>query len=239
MFFYINDININYLVEGEGKDIILLHGWGSNLHIFDNITNELKTAWKVWRIDLPGFGKSNINQPLSVEQVSDILFEFIVQNKIVNPTILGHSYGGRIGIVYASKYNVNKLILVSTPGIKNKLSIKKRLKVFIFKLFKRIGITLNVGSNDYKNSNDINKQMLVKTVNQDLRIFMNKIRCLTLLLYGTKDNVTNMELAKKINKEINSSVLIPLEECGHFPFIDRFNYFMIVLKTFLGDNNAC
>lgn len=98
MLIKIKEIDINYEVEGNGKDLVLLHGWDSNLNIFDNLTNELVNEYKIWRIDLPGFGKSIINKPLSVIEVSDIVNEFIIKMNIFNPIILGHSYGGRMRI---------------------------------------------------------------------------------------------------------------------------------------------
>ncbi len=235
MLIKIKEIDINYEVEGNGKDLVLLHGWDSNLNIFDNLTNELVNEYKIWRIDLPGFGKSIINKPLTVLEVSDIVNEFIIKMNIFNPIILGHSYGGRIGIVYASKYDIDKLVLVSTPGFVSKPKLKKRIKMITFKTLKKMGIRLNMGSQDYRNSNDINKLMLVKTINQDLTKYMNKINCTTLLLYGKIDKVTSVSLGKAINKQINSSTLITLDECGHFPFIDRLNYFTLVLRSFLGD----
>ena len=63
---------------------------------------------------------------------------------INNPIILGHSYGGRIGIVYASKYNVDKLVLVSSAGIKEKLTKRKQFKIKVYKFFKKHHINLNL-----------------------------------------------------------------------------------------------
>ena len=30
----INELNINYICEGSGEDVVLLHGWGSNITLF-------------------------------------------------------------------------------------------------------------------------------------------------------------------------------------------------------------
>ena len=239
MYQNIDDMNIYYKVEGNGKDLILLHGWGLNLETFNKLNDDLKYEYKVYRIDLPGFGKSVINKPLSILEVTDVLHKFINKMKIENPILIGHSYGGRIGIVYSSMYSVDKLVLISTPGIKHKLNWDKRVRIRLYKVFKRLGINLNIGSNDYKNSSDINKKMLVKTVNHDLTVYMNSIECPTLLLYGRNDKITSVSLGMNINKEIKSSTLIVLDDCGHFPYIERFNYFILVLKSYLGDNHAC
>lgn len=238
IYININDINIHYKVEGNGKDIILLHGWGANLNTFKGISKYLKDNFKVYSLDLPGFGESVIGLPLTVEEVADIIHEFVNKLNINNPIILGHSYGGRIGIVYASKYNVDKLVLVSSAGIKEKLTKRKQFKIKVYKFFKKHHINLNLGSKDYKDADVVKKEMLVKTVNQDLRKYMNKINTPTLLMYGENDKTTSVGMAKIINKEIKNSTLIILDECGHFPYLDRPNYFLLILNSFLmGDNN--
>lgn len=217
----------------------MLHGWGANLNTFNNISKNLSENFKVYSIDLPGFGESYIGLPLSIDEVTDIIRDFVIKLKIEKPIILGHSYGGRIAITYASKYDIDKLILVSSAGIKEKLSKRKQFKIKLYKFFKRHNIKLNLGSKDYKDADNVKKEMLVKTVNQDLRKNMNKIKTPTLLLYGKKDMTTKEELAKTINKQISNSVLIMLDDCGHFPYLDRPNYFLLIINSFLlGEKNG-
>ena len=72
----VNDIKISYEVEGEGNPIILLHGWGANKNTFNKLSNELKENFKVYKIDLPGFGDTEIGLPLTVHEVSEYIYEF-------------------------------------------------------------------------------------------------------------------------------------------------------------------
>ena len=58
----IKDININYEVSGVGPPLIFLHGWGLNLEEFDKVADQINEDFKVYQIDLPGFGKSEINK---------------------------------------------------------------------------------------------------------------------------------------------------------------------------------
>ena len=239
IYININDINIHYEVSGKGQNLLLLHGWGANLHTFDNLVKELSINFKVYVLDLPGFGDSLIGLPLSVEEVSDILNEFVLELNIIKPIIIGHSYGTRIAVIYASKYEVDKLILVSATGLKERLNNKKRFKVKVYKFFKRFNIKLNIGSKDYRDSDNVKKEMLVITVNQDLKEYMNRINIPTLLIYGKDDMITKVELGYRIRSEIKCSSMIVLDECGHFPYLDRPNYFLLVLNSFLlGDIDA-
>ena len=85
IYININDIKIHYKVEGEGKPIILLHGWGANLNTFNNISKSLCENFKVYSIDLPGFGESVIGLPLSIDEVTNIIREFVNKLEIDKP----------------------------------------------------------------------------------------------------------------------------------------------------------
>ena len=45
--------------SGEGKDVILLHGWGQNMLMMSRIEEHLKEQFRVWNFDFPGFGESD------------------------------------------------------------------------------------------------------------------------------------------------------------------------------------
>ena len=81
---------------GAGEDLILLHGWGASLLTFSKLAETLSNNFKVYSIDLPGFGESSIGIPLGVEEVAEIIHEFVIKLGLEHPILCGHSYGGRI-----------------------------------------------------------------------------------------------------------------------------------------------
>lgn len=197
------------------------------------MVKELSINYKVYSIDLPGFGESEVGIPLGVHDVCEIINRLVSELNIVNPIIIGHSYGGRIGICYAAKYDVNKLVLVSSAGIKQKLKISKRLKIKVYKTLKKCHLPIKMGSKDYQNADNVKKIMLVKAVNTDLKEEMNKITCPTLLIYGKEDTVTPLKLGYDIKNNIKDSSLIEIDDCGHFPYLERFSVFNLILSSFL------
>ena len=56
----VNDWNINYEVYGEGTPIILLHGWLTTLETMRPLANNLCKNFKVYLVDVVGFGKSDL-----------------------------------------------------------------------------------------------------------------------------------------------------------------------------------
>lgn len=238
MYKNIEGFNIYYDDTMFGEEtIILLHGWQANRNTFNRLISFLEEEYRIISIDLPGFGETIIERPYSVREVSNVIHELLDTLGIKNPIILGHSYGGRIAISYASMYETKKLILVDSAGLKKRLNIFLKLKVLFYKTFKRFG--LKMGSSDYQNSEGILRKMLVMTVNDDLSLEMGIINAPTLMIYGENDKVTPLKEANKINKKIKNSKLIVMPDAGHFCYLDRPKYFNLILNAFLnGDTSA-
>lgn len=233
IFIELDNLKIHYEVLGSGKEIILLHGWGASCITFQRLAKTLSSSFKVYAIDLPGFGESTIGVPLGVEEIAEVIRAFLEKLNIVSPIVVGHSYGGRIAICLAAKYPIDKLILVSSAGIKQKLKFAKKFKIRIYKFLKKCHLPTKMGSKDYQNADNVKRIMLVKAVNTDLKEQMKKITVPTLLIYGTLDQETPLSLGYQIKNNIKNSELIELEECGHFPYLERPSVFSIILMSFL------
>ena len=114
----IKDVNINFIQYGnkKGKNVVLLHGWGQNISMMDPIGKRLEKDFHITNIDLPGFGNSS--EPTygyTIYDYYEVIDELLTKLKIDNPILIGHSFGGRIAIVYAAKKKVDKLVLLSSP----------------------------------------------------------------------------------------------------------------------------
>lgn len=233
----INGTKIAYSQNGSGSPMILLHGWGCDrnaLTLFERVGLE---NHEVFNIDLPGFGLSpEPPAPWTVEEYASMLEGFVKSLGIKRPIVLGHSFGGRIGILYASRNNVDKLILVDSAGVKPRRSLRYYFKVYGFKLTKSLWrIFLGAekadakiaaerdrrGSADYRNASPLMKQVLIKAVNTDLCSVMHSISAPTLLLWGENDTATPLRDARKMHKLIPNARLISFPGAGHFCFLDN------------------
>ena len=107
----IQDLNINYIQYGEGKDILLLHGWGQNIAMMKPIGDNFCDRFRITIIDFPGFGESDEpKNPWTIENYSIMLEEFIKKTGIKKPIVIGHSFGGRVAIRYCSRNPIEKLV---------------------------------------------------------------------------------------------------------------------------------
>lgn len=238
-----------YTIEGEGMPVILMHGWGCNHSTLKSIEAQLTPGFKVYNVDFPGFGGSNEPSAVwGVEEYTSLIEDFARQEHIESPILLGHSFGGRVGILFASRNKVHKLILVDAAGVKPRRSLRYYYKVYSYKaikhallffLGKKRGETaLNsyrakVGSSDYSNASPMMRAILSKVVNEDLKSVMPKIACPTLLIWGANDTATPLADAKIMEKLIPDAGLVSFDGVGHYSFLENPYQFAAVLKSFL------
>lgn len=248
----INNFKINYKVYGDKneKAVVLLHGWGDNLNSFNSVINYLKEKFKVYAIDLPGFGKSSMPpKPLTILEYAEIIKQLLDELDIVKPILIGHSFGGRIIITLVGhlKYKVDRIVLVDSAGIKPKRTLWYYIKIYTYKFLKLFMRFMSketgkkylkklrkiFGSKDYNKVNDIMKKTLILAVNEDLRKYLKYISVPTLLIWGEKDDITPLKDGLIMKKIIPDSGLVILKSAGHYSFVDRYYEFKLTILFFL------
>ena len=107
-------MKLNFRQAGEGKPLIILHGLFGSGDNWVSVTKPLAENFNVFVVDQRNHGRSPHHATHSYESMSEDLVEFISDNNIVNPYILGHSMGGKTAMHFALKYpeKVEKLIVV-------------------------------------------------------------------------------------------------------------------------------
>lgn len=245
-------LNLHYTDSEKGeKTVILMHGWGCDHTTVASIERVASSCgYRVVNVDFPGFGDSQ--EPTDVWGVEDYTRQIEALTKelgIKSPILLGHSFGGRVGILYASRNQVEKLILVDAAGIKPKRSLKYYWKVYSFKAVKRLMYLFlgkdaaekrldvkraKAGSSDYANASPMMRRILSKVVNEDLTDRLHLIKAPTLLIWGENDTATPLSDAQKMEKLIPDAGLVSFPGCGHYSFLDNPIQFAAVLRSFLG-----
>jgi len=96
---------VNYLVEGEGNTIVLLHGFLENMHVWDSFIDYLKPKFKVLAVDLPGFGKTAVfSENHSMPFMADVVKATMEAENITKTILIGHSMGGYVSLAFAKKF---------------------------------------------------------------------------------------------------------------------------------------
>jgi pimeloyl-ACP methyl ester carboxylesterase len=234
-------------VENRGETLLFLHGWLSSKEVWNGVANKLtsQSANKlVYALDFPGFGQSPAPKgDWGVEDYANLVAEFICKLDLKNVVVIGHSFGGRVGIKLASSRIdlVKKLILVDAAGFASS-SAKKSTFGFAAKIVKPIfkpkfmqglrkKIYKQIGAEDYVATPELQK-IFVKTVNEDLTENMKRILQPTLIIFGENDKDTPTSFGKKMHSLIPNSKFIILPAAGHFSFLDKPGEFVKVLNDF-------
>ena len=227
------DTIINYQVVGSGdENIVYLHGWGGNINSFLFMAKNIKANNIL--IDFPPFGESEKpKSPWCVEDYANAVKEILKTQKIEKCIIVSHSFGSRVAIYLANKYNcVSKLIITGGAGIR-----PRQFKIFLrktkYKIIKIFNKNAVVGSKDYVKLNDIMKKTFSNIVSEDLSGLARKIKCKTLLVYGDKDKETPLYMARKYNKLIKNSKLKIYKNLGHFSYIENSKEFIKASLIFI------
>lgn len=242
MIKHIDNVDINYIDYGEGENtLVLLHGWGQNIDMMKPIGDKLSKNNRIIIVDLPGFGLSNEPDTIwTMYDYTECINKLLKSLKVNNPIMIGHSFGGKISLIYASKYKVNKLVLFGSPF---KQEIKKlSTKTKILKSLKKVPILnklegfakRHIGSRDYKEASDFMRKILVEHVNLDITLDVKKIKCPTIIVWGTMDTEVPIERAYELEKLINDSAVIPYEGCTHYAYLERLNQTVNIIKNFIG-----
>lgn len=244
-----DDIELCYSIEGEGETILLLHGWGCDKSIWMPTRQLLANYFRVVSVDFAGFGESaEPHSVWGVEEYTRSIEALVKHLGIETPTLIGHSFGGRVSILYASRNKVRRMILTDAAGVKPKRSIRYYYKVYTYKLLKHT-LPLLIGSkkgqmlleqrraksasSDYNRATPMMRAILSKCVNEDLCKYMSRIETPTLLYWGDMDTATPLSDAHKMNRLIKDSGLVVAKGAGHFAMLEQAELWQASLKSFL------
>jgi pimeloyl-ACP methyl ester carboxylesterase len=250
----IGGVRLAYSEQGEGTPLFMLHGWGASGALFDSAAELAAQKYRVIRPDFPGFGNSP--EPPEAWSVGDYALltrDFISSFGCGKVLLLGHSFGARVIFKMLSlpdlPFEAEKIILTGAAGIRRPPGKRARRRTKLFKAGKAVlslpplprllpsalpRLQSHFGSADYNAASPLMRQVLVKTVNEDLREYMPALKAPTLLIWGENDSVTPLADGKEMERLIPNAGLAVLPGAGHFAFIDRAAHFNAVLKVFLG-----
>lgn len=212
---------------GTVTEILALHGWTTSIKKWGPFVDcLLQKKIKVQIPSIPGLTKK-INKPLTLEDYVTWLKQMVGIKKVI---LLSHSNGGRIALSFAARYpqNVKKLILIDSAGIyHNELTLKIKRLVFdsVAKFGKRIAPSDRLRNvlyklareSDYKNANQLQRQIMVNLISVDLTGLLSKIKVPTLIIWGEKDKNTPLSDGKLMNKLIRNSKLEVIKNSKHSP----------------------
>lgn len=238
------------------KVLIILHGWQSSKEKWQEVKEELeKKGIKVIIPDLPGFKKDNgLKEAWDLDRYLDWFNNFLAKEEKETLELskgfflLGHSFGGRMAIKFASQNQLRGLILVSAAGVESRKNLsklkKKAVSPFIpiiryfsflpcYEFFRRAFYKYILRKTDYLKTEGYLKETFKKVVEEDLEPYLPKIKTRTLIIWGEKDKILPVSNAYLINKKIKNSELKVLKGVNHAPYLKKPKLLSKVILNFL------
>ena len=91
----------------------------------------------------------------------------------------------------------------------------------------------HIGSTDYRNASPLMREILVNTVNLDITEEVKKIKCSTLIIWGTLDDAVPVERAYELEELIQDAGVVVYEGCSHYAYLERIQQTINVVRVFL------
>lgn len=248
----VNGIAIEYRDEGSGPTLLFLHGWKDNLHTFEGLTRLLIPQYRIMRLDLPGFGETEMPKGTwDLDEYVKFVNDFLQKLDVRPYALIGHSFGGRIVIKGASSgiLQPQKIILIDAAGLAKSRTAKNRLLTAAAKIGK--GATLlpplifwrkrlrrklyeKIGS-DYFASGAM-KGTFLNIIREDLTDAARKIACPSLIIWGENDTGTPVQDGRLLVRLIPNAILHIIENAGHFVHQEKPEEVSDLIKEFLPSN---
>ena len=103
-FIQVRGMQIRYHQVGSGPDILLIHGLPGSIEDWQPVIGLLSSWYRVTAYDRPGNGfSSDEHAEYSLAQNAEVALDLIEELHLVNPIVVGHSYGGGISLQMAEK----------------------------------------------------------------------------------------------------------------------------------------
>jgi len=246
-------------ISGEGEPLVLWHGWGMNLRVFDGLRDALSGRYRLIATDLPGHGLSPWPADTDDEQQLELLLEPVPEGA----TLLGWSLGGQWALraAAAAPKRIRRLVLVcTTPRFVQSPDWPHGLPPAVLAEFaarlkgqyrQTLRDFLELQVRGSSNAEAVRATLLQALLIhgeaqpealeaglqllaiQDLRQLATTINVPTLLISGARDRVTPPAAAAALAQMLPDCRLLELARAAHVPFLSHPAEFLEALQAFL------
>lgn len=219
--------------------MFFLHGWGGNAeswqplwHALAKLSPAPSPHLSLYALDFPGFGASS--PPPTAWQLEDfvhLVIAFLDHLHIPKIVLVGHSFGGRVGMVLAAQYpdRIAELVLLAPAGLRHHRVVKKivaraaeagtttlRLsRLRGVRTFFRLLLHRALGNPEYARTSGVMRQTYQRAVERDLRSFLPAITVPVRIFWGRHDTYVPVGDAAIMERALPSSRVVIFENGRH------------------------
>jgi esterase len=227
----------------KGQALIIIHGLFGMSDNWNALGKKFAKYCKVHLVDLRNHGRSPHSTEFNYDVMCADVLEYIEDNELVNPIILGHSLGGKVAMKFTFTYpdKIEKLIVVDISPRKYNADFHKNLLATLYKLplvdfdkreeidsllsstYEDKGMRLFLLKNLYRNENKefawrFNIEVLLEKVSNIQQADFIKGVCdiPTHFIRGGNSNYITTEDELIINKHFSDFSIATIDGAGHW-----------------------
>lgn len=237
----------NFIEEGEGEVLLLLHGLFGALSNFKELINYFKKDYRVVIPVLPLYEMEL--KDTTVMSLVHFIERFVAYKKYDRVNLIGNSLGGHVAQLYALRNlnKVNSITLTGSSGLFESAMgdtfpkrgsyeyIQKKTEETFYDpktaTKELVDVVFDIVNNNEKVLRVLS--MARSALKQNLEDHLHKIDCPVALIWGKQDSITPPFVAEKFHELLPNSELHFINKTGHAPMMEKPDEFNEILGTFL------
>lgn len=239
--------DFEYIEEGEGPVLLILHGLFGALSNFKDVFSHFKGQYRIVIPVMPIYTMPIIDS--NVKRLAKHIEAFIDYKKFDKVSLLGNSLGGHVGLIYCTmrQEKVENLILTGSSGLyENAFGSSYPRKSDYEFIKQRVGLTFydpNVASKELVDEvfgivNDKAKAIRLislskSAIRHNMTADLPNIHVPACLIWGKNDTITPPEVAEDFKNMLPKADLYWIDKCGHAPMMEHPKEFNTILESWL------
>ena len=228
---------LSYQVAGSGPPLVLLHGLAGSGRWWQRNTAHLARRFRVYVVDLIGFGASRGLHPPIFDEVAGYIAAWMDQLEIRRTSIVGHSMGGLVaaGLAANAPDRIERLVLVDAAAFLVEQHYVYHLQGLFRELFQvQIDFLTMLVADAYRAGPFTLMNAINQLLTTDFRPKLSLVQAPTLLVWGEHDALVPLEIGKRLCYHLPASNrIVVIKGAGHNPMWDRPGAFNRVVEDFL------
>jgi len=233
----IDEMQITYRVSGQGAPLVMIHGLGASARWWDRNVRALARHFRVYVIDLVGFGDSRCGQPFVLGEAATCLAKWMDAVGIHQATLIAHSMGGFIAADLAAEFpeRVERLVLVDAAVVPFETNILQNGFGLMYG-FRYLPLSLLplLITDNWRAGLGTLSTALRDLLSLDLRPKLARIQAPTLIVWGENDPVTPLKMGEALAEAIPHAQFKVLSGVAHNAMWERPADFNGLVLDFLG-----
>lgn len=234
-FARIGEKRVFYQVAGYGPAVVLLHGLSGSGRWWDRNILPLAERFRVYSVDLIGFGGSS-GQRFVLEETAEIIAHWMEQVGEERYNLVGHSMGGLVSAELASRYpkRLDRLVLVDAAALPMGHTIVRSAFNLAGALRWMPWDFAPVLFKDALRAGPLTLLRASQAIHQaDITEDLKKIAARTLIIWGEHDALLPARRGAELHQALPGSEFVIIQGAGHNPMWDRAGEFNRVVMAFL------